>query len=46
MNDTNKQIYTGNGFVKLNKSASTSLNCKAGKEILFANKRKKVDVIS
>jgi hypothetical protein len=47
LNDTDNdvQIYTGSGFVELNKGASTSLTCEAGKEIRSANKGKKGDVI-
>jgi hypothetical protein len=47
LNDTDNdvQIYTGSGFVELNKGASTSLTCESGKEIRSANKGKKGDVI-
>lgn len=47
LNDTKEdiQIHTGSGFVELNKGASTSLTCEAGKEIRHANKGKKGDVI-
>jgi hypothetical protein len=47
LNDTDNdvQIYTGSGFVELNKGSSTSLTCEAGKEIRSANKGKKGDVI-
>ncbi len=47
LNDTDNevQIYTGSGFVELNKGASTSITCEAGREIRSANKGKKGDVI-
>jgi hypothetical protein len=47
LNDTDGdvQIYTGSGFVELNKGASTSITCEAGREIRKANKGKKGDVI-
>ena len=47
LNDTDAdvQIYTGSGFVELNKGASTSVTCEAGREIRKANKGKKGDVI-
>jgi hypothetical protein len=47
LNDTDNdvQIHTGSGFVELNKGASTSLTCEAGKEIRSANKGKKGGVI-
>jgi hypothetical protein len=47
LNDTGNdvQIHTGSGFIELNKGASTSLTCEAGKEIRSANKGKKGDVI-
>lgn len=47
LNDTDGevQIYTGSGFVELNKGASTSVTCEAGREIRKANKGKKGDVI-
>ena len=43
--ETDVQIYTGSGFVELNKGASTSLTCEAGREIRKANKGKKGDVL-
>lgn len=47
LNDTDAdvQIHTGAGFVELNKGASTSVTCEAGREIRHANKGKKGDVI-
>jgi catabolite regulation protein CreA len=47
LNDTDAdvQIYTGSGFVELNKGSSTSVTCENGKEIHKANKGKKGDVI-
>ncbi len=47
LNDTGAdiQIHTGSGFVELNKGASTSITCEAGREIRHANKGKKGDVI-
>lgn len=47
LNDTDGdvQIYTGSGFVELNKGASTSITCEPGREIRKANKGKKGDVI-
>lgn len=47
LNDTDGeiQIHTGAGFVELNKGASTSITCEAGREIRRANKGKKGDVI-
>jgi hypothetical protein len=47
LNDTDGdvQIHTGSGFVELNKGASTSITCEAGREIRSANKGKKGDVI-
>ena len=47
LNDTDAevQIYTGSGFIELNKGASTSVTCEAGREIRKATKGKKGDVI-
>lgn len=47
LNDTDAdvQIYTGSGFVEINKGSSTSVTCENGKEIRKANKGKKGDVI-
>jgi hypothetical protein len=47
LNDTGNdvQIHTGSGFVELNKGASTSLTCEAGKEVRSADKGKKGSVI-
>lgn len=43
--DADVQIYTGSGFVEINKTSSTSVSCEAGKEIRLANKGKKGDVL-
>ncbi|WP_299889080.1 hypothetical protein [uncultured Lacinutrix sp.] len=47
INDTKEKIsiYTGTGFVSLNKGSRTSISCKVGKEVRWANKGKKGDVI-
>lgn len=47
VNDTKEKvsIYTGTGFVSLNKGSKTSITCKVGKEVRWANKGKKGDVI-
>lgn len=47
LNDTDAdvQIHTGAGFVELNKGASTSVTCEAGREIRRADKGKKGAVI-
>ena len=47
VNDTGDKvsIYTGSGFVSLNKGSSTSISCNTGKEVRWANKGKKGDVI-
>jgi len=47
VNDTKEKvsIYTGSGFVSLNKGSKTSISCKVGKEVRWANKGKKGDVI-
>lgn len=47
VNDTKEKvsIYTGTGFVSLNKGSKTSISCKVGKEVRWANKGKKGDVI-
>lgn len=47
LNDTDGdvQIYTGSGFVELNKGSSTSITCETGREIRKASKGKKGDVI-
>lgn len=47
INDTKDKvsIYTGTGFVSLNKGSSTSVGCNVGKEVHWANKGKKGDVI-
>ena len=45
-NTKNKvSIYTGTGFVSLNKGSSTSISCNVGKEVRWANKGKKGNVI-
>ncbi|MES2864969.1 MAG: hypothetical protein V4666_12665 [Bacteroidota bacterium] len=38
-------IYTGTGFVSLNKGSKTSIGCNVGKEVRWANEGKKGDVI-
>jgi hypothetical protein len=38
-------IYTGTGFVSLNKGSRTSIGCNIGKEVRWANEGKKGDVI-
>ncbi|MDO6598418.1 hypothetical protein Q4512_15980 [Oceanihabitans sp. 2_MG-2023] len=47
VNDTKEKvsIYTGTGFVSLNKGSKTSISCNTGKEVRWANKGKKGDVI-
>lgn len=47
VNDTKGKvsIYTGTGFVSLNKGSKTSITCNTGKEVRWANKGKKGDVI-
>ncbi|AUC83476.1 hypothetical protein [Lacinutrix sp. Bg11-31] len=47
INDTKEKvsIYTGTGFVSLNKGSSTSIGCNTGKEVRWASKGKKGDVI-
>lgn len=47
INDTKSKvsIYTGTGFVSLNKGSSTSISCNTGKEVRWASKGKKGDVI-
>lgn len=47
INDTKEKvsIYTGTGFVSLNKGASTSVGCNIGKEVRWASKGKKGKVI-
>jgi len=47
VNDTKEKvsIYTGSGFVSLNKGSKTSISCNSGKEVRWANKGKKGDVI-
>ncbi|MBQ0785883.1 MAG: hypothetical protein KBT69_00170 [Oceanihabitans sp.] len=47
VNDTKEKvsIYTGTGFVSLNKGSKTSISCKSGKEVRWANKGKKGNVI-
>ena len=42
INDTKDKvsIYTGTGFVSLNKGSSTSISCNTGKEVRWANKGK------
>lgn len=47
INDTKEKvsIYTGTGFVSLNKGSKTSIGCNTGKEVRWANKGKKGAVI-
>ncbi|WP_452596679.1 hypothetical protein [Pontimicrobium sp. MEBiC01747] len=47
VNDTKEKvsIHTGSGFVSLNKGSKTSVSCNVGKEVRWANKGKKGDVI-
>lgn len=47
INDTKSKIsiYTGSGYVTLNKGSKTSISCKVGKTVHWANKGKKGDVI-
>lgn len=47
INDTKEKvsIYTGSGFVTLNKGSKTSISCKVGKEVRWAEKGKKKAVI-
>jgi len=47
INDTKNKVrvYTGSGFVSLNKGSKTSISCNTGKEVRWANKGKKGDVI-
>jgi hypothetical protein len=47
INDTNDKvsIYTGSGFVSLNKGAKTSIGCKVGEDVLWADNGKKAHVI-
>lgn len=47
INDTKNKvsIYTGTGFVTLNKGSKTSISCKAGKEVRWAKSGTKGAVI-
>ena len=47
INDTKNKvsIHTGTGFVSLNKGSKTSIGCNTGKEVRWASKGKKGDVI-
>lgn len=47
INDTKEKvsIYTGTGFVSLNKGSKTSIGCNVGKEVCWAESGKKKDVI-
>ena len=47
INDTKEKvsIYTGTGFVSLNKGSKTSIGCNTGKEVRWANSGRKGDVI-
>ncbi|WP_430409866.1 hypothetical protein [Kordia sp.] len=47
INDTKNKIYiyTGTGYVTLNKGSKTSISCKVGKTVHWANKGKKGAII-
>ncbi len=47
INDTKNKvsIYTGSGFVTLNKGSKTSISCRIGKEVRWAKSGRKGDVI-
>lgn len=47
INDTKSKvsIYTGTGFVSLNKGSKTSISCKVGKEVRWAKSGRKGKVI-
>ena len=47
INDTKEKvsIYTGSGFVSLNKGSKTSIGCKVGKEVRWAKSGSKGAVI-
>jgi hypothetical protein len=47
VNDTKNKIsiYTGSGYVSLNKGSKTSISCKVGKTVHWASKGRKGDVI-
>lgn len=47
VNDTKEKvrIYTGSGFVSLNKGSKTSITCNTGKEVRWGNDGKKGAVI-
>lgn len=47
INDTKQKvsIYTGSGFVSLNKGSKTSIGCNTGKQVRWANKGKKGAII-
>jgi len=47
INDTKEKvsIHTGSGFVSLNKGSKTSITCKVGKEVRWAERGSKKDVI-
>ncbi len=47
INDTKSKvsIYTGSGYVTLNKGSKTSISCKVGKTVHWASKGIKGDVI-
>lgn len=47
INDTKEKvsIHTGSGFVSLNKGSKTSITCKVGKEVRWAESGKKKDLI-
>lgn len=47
VNDTGQKvsIHTGSGFVSLNKGSSTSMDCRVGKEVRWAEKGSKKGLI-
>jgi hypothetical protein len=47
INDTKEKvsIYTGTGFVSLNKGSKTSISCKVGKSVHWAKSGRKGDAI-
>ncbi|CAL2104375.1 conserved protein of unknown function [Tenacibaculum sp. 190130A14a] len=47
INDTKQKvsIYTGSGFVTLNKGSKTSISCKVGKEVRWASNGRKGKII-
>ena len=47
INDTSEKVtlHTGTGIVSLNKGSKTSISCKVGKEVCWAENGKKLKVI-